>query len=183
MTIDDELTLALLKPDKNGKVSKDAPIVGIVGTSNIRYELEELFYWRSRYEALMGTFVKMTPDIFVRTLGPKMKTMAIELENDIDWDFAGSLRQIKKYRKNFSDVRIVIPKKFERFASLYKNEGFRVYLWKAKRKWQCLRCGTITPKEGPIQPICKNKACGNKSRNEFRLVGLKDTKFEEYLAS
>jgi hypothetical protein len=63
---------------------------------------------------------------------------------------------------------------------LYKKEGILVYLWKAKRRWQCLRCGTENEKEGPVTPMCSNSDCGNHSPNEFRLVGLKDADIEEY---
>lgn len=43
MTIDDELLVELFKPDKYGKVGKNALIVKVVGTRNIHYKLEELF--------------------------------------------------------------------------------------------------------------------------------------------
>jgi len=189
MTIDDELVLELIKPDRDGKVGKDALILKILGNSSeIEYELEKTTYNFSQYGDLKKKFEKvrfipMTPDITVTAFSPKDKTIqntAIELENDIDWDFAESLRQLRKYRLNFPDTRIIIPKEFERFAPLYEKAGFRVYLWKAVRKWQCLRCGTETRKEGPVTPKCSNSKCNNNSRNEFRLVGLQNADVEEY---
>jgi hypothetical protein len=44
MTIDDELILALLKPEKNGKVGNKAPITYVVRAlpDEIEYKLEEL---------------------------------------------------------------------------------------------------------------------------------------------
>ena len=86
---------------------------------------------------------------------------------------------MKKYKGKFNDTRIIIPEQYKRFAPLYKNEGFRVWIWKAKRKWQCLRCGIINEKEGLVPPKCKK--CNNKSRIEFRLVGLKNADVEEYM--
>ena len=183
MTIDDELILELIKPNIHGKVGERALIIKIVGTRKIKYELEEPTHYWGFYEgsiAPKSELVKITPDITVTIPQEQERQIAIELENDVHWDFGESLRQVKKYKGKFEDTRVIIPEEYKRFAPLYKNEGFRVYLWKAKRRWQCLRCGTITDKEGPIQPICKNKECGNKSRNEFRLVGVKDTKIEEY---
>jgi len=106
--------------------------------------------------------------------------MAIEIENDIKWDFQASLKQLKKYKINFPDTRIIIPKGHERFTPLYKNEGFHVYLWYAKRRWQCLKCGTETVKEGPIVPICSNSQCQTHGQNDFRLIGLKGTSIEEF---
>jgi hypothetical protein len=112
-------------------------------------------------------------------VGPEVG-IAIELENDIQWDFQCSLQQIKKYKGKFEDTRIIIPYDFSRFAPLYRNEGFRVYLWKAKRRWQCLKCGTETAKEGIVTPICSNQECKNHNQNEFRLIGLKDACIEEF---
>lgn len=124
----------------------------------------------------------MTPDIVI-TLRQQSITIAMELENDIGWDFQESMRQLKKYRKKFSDVRIIIPREYKRFAPLYYHERFPVYLWSAKRKWKCLRCGQVNVNESRIPPRCegtKEKPCGNSSRDEFELVGLKDTKIEQY---
>jgi hypothetical protein len=119
----------------------------------------------------------ISPDIVV---SGKFGAIAIELENDIKWDFGESLRQVKKYKNKFGDVRVIIPEIYKRFVPLYKNEGFRVYLWKAKRKWQCLRCRTINISESHVPPRCEDKGCENKSRDEFDLIGLKDTDIYEY---
>ena len=88
------------------------------------------------------------------------------------------MRQIKDYKTKFYDTRIIIPDEYKRFAPLYRNEQFRVYLWKAERKWQCLRCGTETLKEGPVAPQCSK--CNNHSHDGFRLIGLKNTTIEEF---
>ena len=184
MTIDDELILLLLKPEKDGKVGEDALIIKVVGTRKFDYKLEESTR-DLKYDliglGIQSELIPMTPDITVAVPPKYGKQIAIELENDIDWDFQKSLRKVKKYQVRFEDTRVIIPSDYEKFAPLYRNKGFRVYLWSAKRKWQCLRCETVTLKEGPIQPKCRNKKCGNKSRNEFRLVGVKDTKIEEYM--
>jgi len=184
MTIDDELLIELFKPEKSGKVGKYALIGKVVGTLKIDYKLEESpqpKYIRSSGET-EREFVKITPDIII-TISQQNRltsTIAIELENDIQWDFQKSLRQVKKYKHKFSSTRVIIPYEYERFAPLYKNEGFRVWLWQAKRKWKCLRCGTITVNESRVPPHCGNKKCENKSRNEFDLVGLENVDFNEY---
>jgi hypothetical protein len=198
MTIDDELILELIKPDAKGRVREEALIVSIVGTKEIEYRLEESTYYSESYgtgEDQKTEFVGITPDITVKikpkrgiketvkkmltemVIGPEVG-VALELENDIQWDFQDSLSQIKRYKKKFQDTRIIIPDDFKRFAPLYKHEGFRVYLWKAKRRWQCLRCGSETVREGPITPTCSN--CNNHSQNEFRLIGLRETTIEEF---
>lgn len=186
MTIDDELLLELIKPDKTtGEIGEGALIVKIVGTRRIDYELEETTYhWRDYFHEgtkRQSEMIPMTPDIMAKIPSSEkgFSTIAIEVENDLQWDFGESLRQLRKYKLNFADTRIIIPIDYQRFAPLYKKAGFRVYLWKAKRRWQCLRCGTETTKEGPVTPICSNSECKNHSQNEFRLVGLKDADIEE----
>ena len=82
MTIDDELLLELFKPDIHGKVGDNALIVKIVGTRRIKYSLEE-----SVNSKALPNLEKATPDILITLLDEKHKEVAIELENDIHWDF------------------------------------------------------------------------------------------------
>lgn len=178
MTIDDELILELFKPDRYGKVGKDALIVKIVGKRAIYYNLEELHSFYLDTDAVIKKEkTHICPDILIYADITRIQPqIAIELENDIKWDFGESLRQVKKYKGKFSDTRVIIPEEYERFAPLYKNEGFRVYLWKATRVWQCMICGDLTYKEGPIPPKCEE--CNK--HTQHRLVGLEDTDIEEY---
>jgi len=178
MTIDDELLLELFKPDRYGKVGKDALIQKVVGTLNINYKLEEPKDYQTKSDAVQRTWSIMTPDIII-TIPIQQKEIAIELENDVHWDFQASIRQVKKYRQEF-DTRVIIPYDYKRFAPLYKNEGLRVWLWQAKRKWKCLRCETVTVNESRVPPECSNKKCKNKRRDEFDLVGLENADFNEY---
>jgi hypothetical protein len=185
MTIDDELILELIKPNKFGEVGEGALLVKVVGTRNLHYSLEQpttqLTDIKTTIELEYALTHIITPDITVILPKEEQKEIAIELENDVHWDFGESLRQIKKYKNRFKDVRVIIPEEYRRFAPLYKNESFRVFLWKAKRRWQCLRCGTETIKEGPVTPKCSNPKCNSNNPNEFRLIGLKDADVEEYI--
>jgi len=182
MTIDDELLLELIKPDRLGEVGEYPLIVKVVGTRKIKYKLEESPH--PRYVRSSGEtereFAKITPDIMVTIPHENNRQIAIELENDIHWDFQESLRQIKKYQGRFPDTRVIIPSEYERFAPLYKNEGIRVWLWQARRRWKCLRCGTINVNESRVPPRCRNGKCTNNSRDEFDLVGLENADFNEY---
>lgn len=201
MTVDDELILELIKPDQEGRVTEEGLIVAITGTKEVLYKLEESTHYIMNYgseEHPKIEIVKITPDMTIwrrpekgwkAILKDAMKEIAvgpdvgiaIELENDIQWDFQCSLQQIKRYKRKFEDTRIIIPADYRRFAPLFRNEDFRVYLWKASRRWQCLKCGTETVKEGPVTPVCSKQECKNHNQNEFRLIGLKDTEIEEYM--
>lgn len=172
MTIHDELVLKLIKPNKQGKpIGYILNIIG-VGSGKIKCVLEELFYLRQKEMAGRIQYEKMAPDIVATNLNSAKKT-AIEIENDIQWDFAHSLQQVKKYKRNpeFQDVVVIIPKRYERFARLYKNEGFRVYLWKATRLWECVDCGRVMPDERTAKPKCSDKLCNSSDRV---LIGLKE---------
>jgi hypothetical protein len=185
MTVDDELILELIRPNRLGEVGDDALITKVVGTKNLAYKLEEMRIYVGVFEEKAETGlrrfhkdIEIIPDIFI-TLS-KGEEIVIEIENDIHWDFQESLRQVKKYQRKFPDTRIVIPEDYKRFAPLYKNENVRVYLWKANRRWQCLKCGIETQKEGSVVPFCSNQKCNNHNQSDFRLVGLKDTRIEEF---
>ncbi|MCJ7559262.1 hypothetical protein MUO79_01425 [Candidatus Bathyarchaeota archaeon] len=182
MTIDDELLLELFKPDYYEKVGKGALIVNVVGTGDIDYKLEETYeltFWR------ISEVRKMTPDIIV-TKRTQPETIAIELENDFDWDFQKSLRKLKKYRKKFGDVRVIIPREYKKFGPLYFHEGFRVYLWSAKRKWKYLKCHFVNSRENRFANfMCEGKTsdgkpCKNGRRDLFEMVGLEDIRIEEF---
>jgi|WetSurMetagenome_2_1015567.scaffolds.fasta_scaffold51131_2 hypothetical protein len=173
MTIHDEIILKLIDPDKTGKAT--GYITQIVGSTNLTYNLEELYWYQGHYEKILNKFVRMSPDIFVHD-NDKSKNIAIELENDEHWDFGHSLRQVRKYRKSkdFDEVVVIIPKKYERFAILYAKHSFRVYLWKATRVFGCNVCGQV-------QKIMPSKKCIDKDCiGEVELTGVKEVEFTPF---
>jgi len=177
MTIHDELVLALTQPNESGEV----PIYRMVGIDKAPFVVEESVLLPPRAQIEFAARLPpegITPDIFVRvrTL-PTQEWMAIEVETDTDFDFGKSLQQVKKYKEKYN-VIVVIPKEYERFVPLYRNEGFRVFLWKATRIWECMRCGHLSYVDRPIKPKCSSKDCNSP---EQRLKGIKNAEFEEAL--
>ena len=179
MTIHDELVLALTNPDEKGKV----PLSKIVKSSDISVKLEELVY---RPLPSAGEWKKMVPDIIV-TLSPKahpesQRKVAIELESDLKWDFAASLRQIKDYKQFLPsrqrqkyDVIAIIPKEYERFVSRYNNEGIVVWLWEATAEWICELCGhtaIIKMERAKILRKCEHEKCSFSGHHLKRLVSV-----------
>jgi hypothetical protein len=172
MTIHDELVRKLIDLDPVSSKPRGY-IIKIIGSANIDPILEELFYWQGSEQQLLNTYVEMSPDI-VATNPTSGNTTAIEMETDIDWDFAHSLQQIKKYRRNrgaFQKVVVIIPKRYERFAGLYEKQGFEVHLWKATRIWECVRCGNRMEEEKTVKPKCSSRNCCS---TEQILVDLKE---------
>lgn len=193
MKIHDAIICELIKPDSLGKPTGD--IIKIVGTSKMRYTLEHsirfigtIYSKPSMVKALFEApekrteLVEMTPDIVVARLDlprneKNRKDIAIEIETDYDFDFGESLRQIKKYKKEFNNqVTVIISKKYAKFAPLYKNEKINVWLWDAERIWECGKCGEKTTTKEVNQHSCKN-CCKN---TEHTLVDLQNVTFEEF---
>jgi len=87
LTIDDELLLELIKPNKLGEVGDDALIIKVVGTKNMSYTLEEPTTPFKSYTATDEFDYAMehliTPDITVTLPKEKEKEIAIEIENDV----------------------------------------------------------------------------------------------------
>lgn len=179
MKLHDLLVYELIKPTKHKEPT--GAIIKIIGSGDIAWTLEETERFQERATHSLETIIDyMTPDIKVTRLRPaqgEMPTVIVEVETDVDFDFAESLRQIKKYRRITRDVRVIIPKEYENFAPLYTNEGFRIWFWKAKRILECLRCKNLMEIEGPYEPKCPT--CDNKT-TQHRLVGLGDAEFSEF---
>jgi len=173
MTIHDELILALTQKDEKRIV----PLYRIVRSTAIKYELESSTYLPAQdkpdYTAPAPP-EGIAPDIVIKFEHEKSE-VAIEVETDMDFDFGKSLRQIKKYQRRFRKVYVIIPKEYERFVPLYKNEDFDVYLWTATRIWECMQCGNIIYEKRPITPKCSKRSCGPHQR----LKGIMDTTFIE----
>lgn len=125
MPIHDELIRALTEWDEH----KNIPLVRIVRTAAIDYHTHQY----------LGE--NMCPDLVVEYHRPQQtKVTLIEVESDDDFNFQRSMIQIRKYQKKYGDVRVIIPTEYERFARLYDNEKFKVYLWRAVRVYRC-SCG------------------------------------------
>ena len=116
-------------------------------------------------------WIPMSPDVLINLRNAK--SLAVEMESDIKYDFDSSMRQIIKYLKNYDKVTVVIPRFYRKFAELYQNEGVRVFLWNAKRVWHCMDCEEETIDPRTIKPKCEH--CGE---TQLRLKGLTDFELE-----
>ena len=177
MTIHDEIILKLVEKDENG-VMLLHKITNLPENEEISFRIEHLFtlVWA-------GSKDLATPDITVffkerirdsknPYANPPILGYAIEIENDIQWDFADSLRQIKKYFQGYYPI-VIIPKIYERFKALYEHEKIDVWLWSSNRVWECMECGNIQINEKTGKPNC-TKCCSN----QLRLKGISDFKLE-----
>ena len=177
MTIHDEIILKLIEKDENG-VMLLHKITNLPENEEISFRIEHSFTL-----VLADSVVLATPDIIVFLkeplrgsknpyANPPINGFAIELENDIEWDFADSLRQIKKYFQGYYPI-VIIPKIYERFKVLYEHEKIDVWLWSSKRVWECMDCGNIQISDKSGKPSCTK--CHS---NQLRLKGISDFKLE-----
>ncbi len=77
MTIDDELLLEIFKPDCYGNLGKDALIIQLIGSGDIKFTLEES---HSRRIAKTGEVIKMTPDNVRAMESADMKYSQVKLK-------------------------------------------------------------------------------------------------------
>lgn len=173
-----DLVLALFRQNKGS-----VPITNIVGVGMGRMDVE--------FEALRYLPVRdqpdgtaplpprgATPNLIVTTLGKEKKRFAIEMELGIPFvDVGKTLRQVKKYKRLFEVVVLIIPKEAEDYAPIFKNEGVRVHLWTATRKYRCVKCKKQTFDTTSIKPHCSGCKATERA---LRYSGIKDAKFEEY---
>ena len=159
MPIHDELIRALTEPNENNEI----PLLRITRTKAINYSTHLLID------------EKMCPDLVIdyhRSREPG-EVILIEVESDDDFNYQRSMIQIRKYKRKYPDVRVIIPEEYERFARLYDNDGFTVYLWTASRICKC-RCEHVFSSKQwrPRCPKCNS--------TEIRLKGIKGLEISEW---
>jgi hypothetical protein len=107
--------------------------------------------------------------------GPNPVTF--ELITDVDFDVGKKLAQVNRYKREYTDVRVIIPEEYrEDYSQLFTINDVRVHTWKGIRKWKCKKCGNITEiKDSSMKPDkCSSGSCSN---NQLYFVGLKDAQF------
>jgi len=112
-------------------------------------------------------WVQISPDIVVNKRDGR--SVAIEIESDIKYDFDNSMRQIRKYLLTYDETKVVIPEEYERFAFLYENEGVEVFLWSGIRTWKCRGCDHEFENHHK-----QNVKCPKCNSNQVELSGILD---------
>lgn len=145
MKIDSEISKALLQVDENNVIGKDAPITKIVHSNRLDWE-PEADIGRNR-----------TTDILI-TINSKNYSpseVAIEIENDREFDVEATLRKIKRQTR-YPNV-VIIPKEYQRFSYLFQKSGIPVWYWTATCRWICRHCKGITTSSSSLMPSrCQN---------------------------
>ena len=114
----------------------------------------------------------------VGVFGDGLNPIAFELITDVDFDVGKKLEQVNRYKKEFSDVRVIIPEEYEKeYAQLFTMNDVGVHTWKGIRRWKCKKCEKIREVEhSSMQPYqCGIDSCSFK---ELNFVGLKNVSFK-----
>jgi len=148
--IDSELINELIEPDQFRNIGKEAPIKSVARQKIIDYDTE------------VDIGKNRTADILlIVQVGYNEYKLVVEVENDRKPDFGETLRKIKRGKKY--PTKVIIPKKFERFAWRFQKSGIPVWYWTGIFKWLCRdpKCNKITTSTSSLTPIrcdhCKSK--------------------------
>lgn len=142
----------------------------IVGFSRIKVEAEA-YIGNKRCCDLLVTIVNYD--------GRNTQDVAIEVENDREFDASRILRKIKKDQPN--PTVVIIPVGYENDAWRFQESLIKVWYWKARVKWKCQKCGNIFTTTSSVTPIkCKTERCqGRSNQLDYQRVSPEDVKFVE----
>lgn len=140
--IDSELINELIQPDEFRNIGKEAPIRKIAGWRIIDYDTE------------VDIGENRTADILLTVkVESEQNELVVEVENDRKPDFSETLRKIKRGKRYAT--KVIIPKKFERFAWRFQKSGIPVWYWTGVFKWLCrdCKCRKITTSTFSLTPV------------------------------
>jgi len=98
--------------------------------------------------------------------------VAFELITDVDFDAGKKLEQVNRYKRAFSDVRVIIPEEYSSiYAPLFSMNGIKVHTWTGTRRWKGKYCEHITEVKDSSE---KPSKCSECEKKELYFVGFKD---------
>jgi len=101
---------------------------------------------------------KRNADLLVTILnyqGNKIQKVAVEIENDRDFDVDAILRKIKKDQP--CPTIAIIPQEHGKDAWRFQKSLIKVWFWKVKCRWKCGLCNNIFTTASSIPPNKCNK--------------------------
>lgn len=128
--------------------------------------------------AFIGT--RRNVDLLVAILNPcaRGQKVAVEVENDRDFDVDRVLRKIKKDQP--CPTIAIIPKDHEKDAWRFQKSFIEVWLWDVKCKWKCGWCNSIFTTNSSRQPDkCQNQKCKKGGKITFEGIEHDDKPFTQ----
>jgi hypothetical protein len=177
--IHDALLIELVKKDNNGKFPNLMKLVRD-GTFSVKCSVDlngkgcvdvVLTFPSSQNLYLSET---KNGGLIAGVFGEGLNPTAFELITDIDFDAGKKLEQVNRYKRGFSDVRVIIPEEYNSiYAQLFGMNERKVHTWTGTRRWKGKYCEHITEvKDSSEQPSkCSAPKCEKK---DFYFIGFKD---------
>lgn len=159
----------------------DDDLINILRQYNDGYWIKKMVYhgkFEVEPEANIGD--KRWCDLLVTILGyqeNKVQKVAIEVENDREFDASEILRKIKKDQPY--PTIVIIPYKKEKDAWRFQESMIRVWFWKAKIKWKCQSCQSVFQTTSSITPIKCEKCSKGSNFLTYEGVDPEDVEFIE----
>ncbi len=101
------------------------------------------------------------------------QNVAVEVENDYDFDVDKMLQQIKKDQP--CPTIAIIPKENERDAWQFQDNTIKVWLWNVKRRWKCGYCNSVFSTTSKSPP----NRCSNENCNKGGKIVLDDIEYDD----
>jgi len=170
--IHDALLMELIKKDDNGKFPNLLKLVND-GNFSVKCSVDV------NGKGCVDLVLKYPKNYTSRTIGNGLwilptgtNDIAFELITDIDFDAGKKLEQVNRYKRGFSDVRVIIPEEYSKvYAQLFAMNDIKVHTWTGTRRWKGKYCEHITEvKDSSEKPL----KCSNCDKKELFFIGFKD---------
>lgn len=176
--IHDALLIELVKKDNNGKFPN---LLKLVRDGNFSVKCSvDLKNGKGCVDVVLtfsssqNLYVSETKNggLIAGVFGEGRNPIAFELITDIDFDAGKKLEQVNRYKRGFSDVRVIIPEEYSsRYSHLFAMNDIKVHTWTGTRRWKGKYCEHITEvKDSSEKPI----KCIGCEKTELYFVGFKD---------
>lgn len=106
----------------------------------------------------------------------RAQEVAVEVENDREFDAQSILRKIKKDQP--CPTVVIIPHNQSKNAWLFQESMIKVWYWKAKIRWKCRKCNDSFTTDSSIMPS-KCEKCQEKGQFDYEGVKPGDVEFVE----
>lgn len=106
----------------------------------------------------------------------RAQEVAVEVENDREFDAQSILRKIKKDQP--CPTVVIIPYDQSKNAWLFRESMIKVWYWKAKIGWKCRKCNDSFTTDSSIMPS-KCEKCQERGQFDYEGAKPEDVGFKE----
>ena len=138
----------------------DDYLMDLLRANNSEWLIRMIGYGNIDIEPAACIGSRRNAELLVTILNPcaRGQKVAVEIENDRDFDVDAVLRKIKKDQP--CPTIAIIPKEHEKDAWRFQKSLIKVWLWDVKSKWKCGWCNSIFTTDSSKKPEkCQTQNC------------------------